>query len=256
MAPLSLIGASLSAETLREEFRETYALSAGGSFWVQNTNGSLEIVSWDENEVLVEATKFVKALGRERAQEAMEALEINVEESADRVAVKTKQPKASSGFMSWLFGHNVDAKVSYRVKVPRGIHVRALTVNGNVDIHAVDGFIDAETTNGQIRISEARSSASASTTNGSIRAEFSELRSVDDMNFRTTNGGITVYAPSDLECSLSASTVNGAVSTDFAVTVEGSKGASRKKLKGDINGGGGELSLRTVNGSIALRKSD
>ena len=132
---------------------------------------------------------------------------------------------------------------------------RRIAVNGNVQIEAVDGQIDAKTTNGQIRISEAGSSASASTTNGSIRAEFRQLTDFDDMSFRATNGGITVYLPEDLPCSVRASTVNGAVSTDFPITIEGSSGRSRKRLEGDINGGGGVLSLRTVNGSIALRKS-
>ena len=145
--------------------------------------------------------------------------------------------------------------MSYRIKVPSGIAVSASTVNGNVNIESVDGRIEAKTTNGQIRISEAGSSASASTTNGSIRAEFSMLTDFEDMSFRATNGGITVYLPKDLPCTVRASTVNGAVSSDFPITIAGSSRRSKKRLEGDINGGGAELSLRTVNGSIALRKS-
>ena len=248
--------ASLSAETLREEFSKRYSIASGGSFSVQNTSGNLEIARWDEDEVLVEASKVVKTLGRDRAEEAMAALKIEVDESRNEIAVQTTLPRGSSGIMSWLFGRGIDAKVSYRIKVPSGIAVRAVTVNGNVQIDSVDGQIDAKTTNGQIRISEAGAGASASTTNGSIRAEFRKLTDFQDMSFRATNGGITVYLPGDLPCSVRASTVNGSVSTDFPITVEGSRGRGRKRLEGDINGGGGELSLRTVNGSIALRKSN
>ena len=249
------VAASLSAETLREEFSERYSIASGGSFSVQNVSGNLEIVSWNEDEVLVEASKVVKTVGRDRAEEAMAALKIEVDESRNEIVVRTTLPRNSSGLMDWIFVRNVGAKVSYRIKVPGGIAVSALTVNGNVRIEAIDGQINAKTTNGQIRISEAGSGVSASTTNGSIRAEFRDLASFENTSFRATNGGITVYLPADLPCSVRASTVNGAVSTDFPITIEGSSGRSKKRLEGDINGGGGELSLRTVNGSIAVRKS-
>jgi len=247
--------AASSAETLKSQFSEAYDIAANGTVSVQNTNGSLEIVSWGGEQVVVEATKVVKTMGRERAEEAMEALEIDVTQSPDELIIKTIRPRqGDSGLMSWIFGRRVEASVSYRLKVPGVIGVRARTVNGNVTIESVAGRIDAQTTNGQIRISEARSSTSASTTNGSIRAEFVELDDREDMSFRTTNGGITLWVPADLACSVQASTVNGAVSTDFPVLVGGGR-TSRKRLTGDINGGGSELSLRTVNGSIQLRKS-
>ena len=250
---VALCGAS-AAETLKSEFHQQYDVAADATVSVQNTNGSLEISSWDGTQVVVAATKLVKTMGRERAEAAMEALEIEVTESRDGLTIKTHLPRDSSGVLGWLFGRRVEARVSYRVQVPGTISVHARTINGNVTIDAVAGRIDAATTNGQIRIIKARATTRASTTNGSIRAEFVELADLDDMSFRTTNGGITVWVPEGLRCTVQASTVNGRVTTDFPILVSGGR-SSRKRLTGDINGGGGELSLRTVNGSIQLRKS-
>lgn len=244
--------ASVGAEELREEFREFYDLGPGETLSVQNTNGSLDIAKWNESRVLVEATKTVEALGRSRAEEAMNALRIEIDHHHGRLEIRTELPKNSEGVMSWLFGRRVRARVAYRIRVPSGVDVQATTVNGNVTVEAVDGQVSAKTTNGQIRISGAGAGTSASTTNGSIRAEFRELAGIGGIDLRTTNGGITVYAPADVQCSLRASTVNGAVSTDFAIS--GVHSRSRKRLHGDINGGGRELSLKTVNGSIQLRK--
>jgi DUF4097 and DUF4098 domain-containing protein YvlB len=49
-----------------------------------------------------------------------------------------------------------------------------------------------------------------------------------------------------------ASTVNGGISTDFPLTVQGRFGP--KRLNGRIGDGGRTLSLTTVNGEIELRR--
>jgi DUF4097 and DUF4098 domain-containing protein YvlB len=48
-----------------------------------------------------------------------------------------------------------------------------------------------------------------------------------------------------------AATVNGDISSDFPMTVSGR--ISRQRLEGTIGGGGRQLSLKTVNGSITLK---
>ena len=97
------IAASLSAETLREEFSKRYSIASGGSFSVHNVSGNLEIVSWNEDEVLVEASKVVKTVGRDRAEEAIAALKIEVDESPNEIVVRTTLPGCTS---SEYFGHS------------------------------------------------------------------------------------------------------------------------------------------------------
>ncbi|MCZ6506870.1 MAG: DUF4097 family beta strand repeat-containing protein [Acidobacteria bacterium] len=253
-AVVALSAAPGGAEELRQEFRQLYDLGAGATVSVRNTNGSLDIAKWKGDQVLVEATKTVEALGRSRVEAAMEALRIAVNHSGTRLEIRTELPENTSGALSWLFGRQVRARVSYRIRVPGGIAIRALTVNGNITVEAIDGKVDAETTNGQIVIRGAQASTIASTLNGSIRADFGSVSDAGEINFRTTNGAITVYAPHDLGCSVDASSVHGSVTTDFLIVVQREHG--RKQLRGDINGGGRRLSLRTVNGSIQLRKKD
>lgn len=253
-AALLLFGSIVSAEELRQDFSQRYELAPGASVSLKNTNGSIVVSSWAENDVLVEATKVIKTLGRSRAEDAMRDLRIEISRPSGDLEIRTRHPQSASGISGWLFGRHVTARVSYRVKVPKGTAVRATTVNGNIGMEAIDGEIVVETTNGKILITEARGKAKVSTTNGSIRAEFTHLAAGADMSFRTTNGSITVYLPKDLPCTVNASTVNGAVSTDFAVPIKSHGHRGHKRLQADINGGGGELTMRTVNGSIQLRK--
>ncbi len=74
----------------------------------------------------------------------------------------------------------------------------------------------------------------------------------DALEFKTVNGGITLDLPQDLSTEVRATTVNGDITTDFPLTVSGRFGPRR--LNGTVGGGGRNLELETVNGSIALRR--
>ena len=90
---------------------------------------------------------------------------------------------------------------------------------------------------------------SASTSGGSIKAYMSK-QPQSDCKLTTSGGGIDVYLVKDVKVSVDASTSGGHVSTDFPVTVQGK--LQKSKLKGEINGGGPQLYLRTSGGSINI----
>jgi hypothetical protein len=255
-ALLAGIAVPAAAETLRDESRETYPLQPGSRVEITNVNGDLEFSSWDRDEALVEITRVVKARGSDRASRALEDLRIEVRHSPSSLEITTRQPSGVSSVLTWLFEGQVQQRVEYRVTLPRGARLEATTINGDVRVDTVTGGLEAETTNGRIELLGAAGAASASTTNGSISAEFVELGSGRDVELSTTNGGIVVYVPVAAGMDLSASTVNGVVDTDFAVLSSGSSARRRNSLRGAINGGGGQLTLETVNGSIELRALD
>ena len=58
--------------------------------------------------------------------------------------------------------------------------------------------------------------------------------------------------PANFDAELSGETVNGGVSSDFPVTIEGKWGP--KSFTGQIGRGGRRLSVETVNGGITLKK--
>jgi DUF4097 and DUF4098 domain-containing protein YvlB len=69
------------------------------------------------------------------------------------------------------------------------------------------------------------------------------------------NGSVEVSLPPDSAADLTASTVNGRISTDFPVTVRGHFG--HRTLHGSLGSAvasGRELRMNTVNGSIVLHQ--
>jgi hypothetical protein len=254
VALLAGLAAPSAAETLREETRETYPIQPGSRVEITNVNGDVELFSWDRSEALVEATKVLKYRGR-RGARALDDLRIEVRHSPESLEIETRQPPGVASIFAWLFGGLVQSQVTYRVTLPRGTRVEATTVNGDVSVDAVGGTVLARTTNGRIEISGAEGAATARTTNGSIRAELVELGS-GRVDLHTINGSIDVYLPATAAFEVSASTVNGSVQSDFAALPSGASALFRRTLRGAINGGGGQLTLGTVNGSIELHARD
>jgi DUF4097 and DUF4098 domain-containing protein YvlB len=257
VAPLCLLAALLisipgNAATVSEQFSQVYELPTGGTVSLENTNGSIEIAVWDRKEVSVEAKKTIKTRHRDRADEALKALRIEVKEEAGRLEIETHYPRRSGSAWSWLWGQEYSARVSYKLTVPRDCSLEIETVNGSVDGTGPRGTLRVRTTNGNVGITDSEGPADIRTTNGNIEAELLRVDAGSDLLFTSTNGGIELYLPADIRSSVSASTTNGSIETDFPIEIQGR--LRRNRLEGEINGGGGQLRMQTTNGSIQIRK--
>jgi len=240
-----------NATTLEETFKKNLPLKSGGRVEVENINGNITIESWDKNEVSIEAEKHVKAGDQRDAEKFMKELQIEIEQSDDEIIITTQHPRKGHGdFWDWVFGDNVSASVSYRIKVPRKCDVEATSTNGGVYVTYVEGKIRLRTTNGKIEAERVKGMVSARTTNGSVNVELEKVTSDEEMEFLTTNGSVTLRVPGSIDCDLQAKTTNGSIKTDFPLEVEGKYGS--KRLRGKINSGGPLIFIETTNGSIKI----
>lgn len=268
---LVLAAASAGAVTLTEKFDRTYPLGEGGELVLDNVNGAVEIEAWDRDEVRIEAEKKVKARSRETAQKALADLKIEIDAGSRRLSVATRMPKSNEGLLNQLWGSDVQASVSYRIKVPRRVTLDAETTNGalrlagtegdtqarstngRVRIESVSGRMKVQTTNGAIEVVDSAGSVDARTTNGGIRVQLAEVTPGSEMSFTTTNGGVTLTLPAGVRATLDAATSNGSIASDFPVLGDARK-PSRRRLSGDLNGGGGRLKIRTTNGGVRIEE--
>lgn len=155
----------------------------------------------------------------------------------------------SGGHMSV---HNNDVRVEFAVRVPAGVNFVGRTVNGEVEAASLSGDVEAYTVNGRVRISTT-GLARANTVNGSITASVGKGNWTRPVAFHTVNGSIRVALPAAAGAQLQAATVNGHISTDFPLAIRGR--FSGKHISGTLGSGGPELSLKTVNGSIDIRRN-
>jgi DUF4097 and DUF4098 domain-containing protein YvlB len=250
---------NLIASTFTETFQKNVNFKNGGFLSLSNTNGDIEIESWDKNEVEIVAYKKVKAEDRETAEKLMKRLEIEIRESNDEIIIETNYPKGSSGggFFGWIFGKdNMSFSVEYEIKVPKEIDLNIHTTNGEVRIEKIVGRLRLESTNGNINAWNINGLTRCKTTNGDIKVEFEDVPEGDEMTFRTTNGSIKIYLPENYSADdVELKTINGHFESDFPMSDNSSR-KSRKRFRGSISEGNRELSCSTTNGSIHLLVND
>jgi DUF4097 and DUF4098 domain-containing protein YvlB len=241
-------------ETIEETFKQNISFQQGGYLSISNFNGYIKIIPWDKSEVEIVAHKEVRASDQERAEKLMQKLNIIVAESNDKIEIETDSPRSSrhgSGFFDWLLGKGESGcSVSYELKVPFQIDLNLITTNGEINIQGISGRVRMQSTNGEITAEDIKGFVRCKTTNGSIRVGFIQIPGDDEISFKTTNGSVTLYLPSDYAGSVDLETTNGDIETDFPLKIK--KKWSRKHIKGLISSGGGEIQCSTTNGDIQL----
>lgn len=230
---------------LTEEFHKTYPLSAQGRIEIENLNGPVHISGWDRDEVKVDAVK--SAWTQERLDEAR----IEVRSGQDDLSIRTEYPDHDHTFNSEN-PHNNPASVEYTLTVPRQARLDEIKlVNGRLDVQDLAGEVRASCVNGRIQARNLQGPAELDTVNGELDASVSQLTSAR-LKLSSVNGALRVTLPSDAKADIQASTVSGHISDDFGLPVKRHHFVGQS-LHGELGGGGAEVRLSNVNGTIEIR---
>lgn len=159
-------------------------------------------------------------------------------------------------------------KTNLEIEIPSGMDVVAKTYNdGDILITNVQGDIVIQNYNGETVALNISGSVIATTYNGQIKVTFDKVTENTPMSFSTFNGDIDLTFPSSYKASFKMKTEQGDIFTGFDMNIASSTPVQKKDTKsgafklvidewkkGDINGGGPEVSLKNYNGDIYLRK--
>jgi len=247
---------SVFAATIEETFKKRLDCIQNSLIIVENSNGRIEVSSWDNQEIEIVAYKRVEG-SEKSAAKLMERIEIEIEQDECKIKIETVVPKSmdgDGGFFSWLFGDkNPSYSVQYEIKVPYESDLDLNTTNGKIITDKVSGKIRLKTTNGKIDAENIKGVVRCQTTNGSINVEFDEITSEDEMTFRTTNGSIKLYFPENYGGYADLKTTNGHIDSDFRLeSSRNDSRRSRKSYNGKFGEGEGSITCKTTNGSIYL----
>lgn len=227
------------ASAVTEEFHQTYPLSANGRIELSNINGSVHINAWDQNQVKVDAVK--------RADDAagLKRMEIRVDARADTVAIETRYQQDDN----WNRHGEHFSEVEYTLTVPRNARLDEIKlINGALDVAGVTGEVRASCINGKLTASGLTGDARLATINGPLEANFSAVRATR-IELNSVNGPVHLTLPSDAKAQIEATTVHGAIGNDFGLHINNHRFVGHD-LQGELGGGGGEIRLSNVNGTI------
>lgn len=242
---LTAAAARADSYSFKETFTRTAPFNATGTLSLDNVNGSVDIRTWDKNEILIEGEKSAKT------DEELKLIELSIDTKPEAATVKVRLPKRPG---SWFGGSNIRASVTFRITVPataKLAHIR--TVNSSITLTDLAGPVNAATVNGRINATGLRGNATLETVNGSLRADFAALTAGQQLSLETVNGSVTAGFPADAGVTVNASVVNGHVDCDFPITLSGGR-IRGSSLKGDIGDARASLRARSVNGGIHVVK--
>ena len=234
------------SQELREEFHQTYPLSATGRVSLENINGGVQIKVWDRAALQLDAIK--KAYRKDRLDEA----KIDVTSTEENIRIKTEYPSGNQNFRSGEGRYNNPAIVEYILTVPRKAMLETIElVNGSLDIDGVEGDVKASSINGKVVARGLMGEAKLSTINGQLHAIFVKLDDAKPISLNSVNGSVNLIIPSDANAAIRASTVHGGISNDFGLQVRHGDYVGHN-LDGQIGNGGPRIKLENVNGSIKI----
>jgi len=238
-AALSLFLAAVWAVpscAITKEVNQSYPLQAGGSFELQNVNGTVEVEGWDKSEVEVHAVKTAK-----EKEADLDRVSIEVDARPTTVSIVTRYPQ----------NEGVEVAVEFKIHVPHSARVEHVgTVNGTLRISGIETVEDLHTVNGNIEVYESGGNVHAHTTNGNVHLELARLREKNAAIAETTNGSLVLAVPSDTQADLEARCLNGNFYSELPLSLESTQ--RPREIHGKLGRGGASIHLRTVNGGIRL----
>lgn len=159
-------------------------------------------------------------------------------------------------------------KLKLEIELPSGFDLNVSTYNdGDLMISNIQGELEINNYNGEIIAETISGSVVATTYNGEIKVTFDKVTEATPMSFSTFNGDIDLTFPASLKATFKMKTEQGEILSGFDMAMIKSGSIQKKDtksgtykvvidewVKGDINGGGPEFSIKNYNGDIIIRK--
>jgi len=246
---VALTVASLTQAALAADFYQELSATPGETLNLMTHSGSILVRTHNKDSVIVD----VDVSGREEDE-----FEVKVERRSDEIIVlgEKENPNSWNGL-----------KVKFEITVPERFELELRTAGGSISIDDLQGDIDANTSGGSISVGNIQGDVELHTSGGSIKTDniYGEIdahtsggsiqvsfaqQPTKDASLTTSGGSIVASLPDDIAISIDASTSGGRVKSEFDVTGR----VKKQSIRGDINGGGPELTLQTSGGSIRITK--
>ncbi len=215
--------------------------AAGGTITVDaRKNGGVSVKGWDRNEVLVRARIQTSASTQTEADDL--AKQIRIETGGGKIFAEGPENRRD---YHW--------DVSYEIFVPRRSDLSLEAYNGGISIADVSGRIEFTGHNGGVVLKRVGGLVRGGTTNGGVVVELDGARwDGETLDVKTTNGGIVMSVPENYSAHLETGTVNGHLSVDFPVTVQG---RITRELAVNLGSGGPTVRAMTTNGGVKIKRT-
>jgi DUF4097 and DUF4098 domain-containing protein YvlB len=254
---LILIGAAAGVQA--EEWTKTYSVAGRPEVRVNVDDGKIRVATSNEGGVKATVSTCGWKIGPH---------EVRVEENqnGNRIDIAVKVPPGPHVMIgcksvevelvvpavSDLDLHSKDGSI-----VADGVKgtERLSTGDGRIEARSIDGALDADTQDGSVNVDGRFDRLTVHTGDGRIDAVARRgSRLNGPWSLITRDGNVNVRLPQDVAAELDARTADGSVNCEFPLAVSSSGDEDAHSVRGNLNGGGPRLEIRTQDGRIDVVK--
>lgn len=183
---LPILGfAEKNGEVVEKKISRQFVTQANNYLDINNRYGNIDIAIGAVNQIKIDVRITAEASNANKAQEAVDRINIAFEENANRVAARTEVAN-NSGWNTWFDNSNVNIKINYTVLVPIDIFLELENKYGNIYVETTNRDLRIDLAYGDIRL-------------GSINAKLNLNMSYSDGAIAGIKEGNITLSYSDLE---------------------------------------------------------
>ena len=167
-----------------------------------------------------------------------------------------------------IISNNWNEGVELVIEVPSTVSIKAKAYNdGDLEVSNITGDLELTNYNGGITALAVSGSVIAQTYNGDIKIVYEKLKPDTPLSYANYNGDIDITFPATLKATLKLKTNQGEIYTGFDGSVVRSNPVQKSDsksgafkvviddwIKSEVNGGGPEITMKSYNGDIYVRK--
>ena len=176
--------ASPGQQQVTRDFQKTLSLPPGQSFRIENKFGEVRIHGESSREVKISATIRTQADSREQAQSFADKVQIEVQQTAQGVEVRTHYPEENR---NWFGRKNASYSVDYDIAMPSDAPLLVKNSFGGVNASGVRSKSEFDNSHGSLNV---RDTGSARLTNSFGSIELSGASG--DVSVTDNNGSVQV----------------------------------------------------------------
>jgi hypothetical protein len=174
---------NLNTEGLSARELKTFKVHGQPEVLLDTFDGSIELHSWDRNEIEVEVEK------RAMEQALLDEIKVDAQQEGDKIVIKVSGP-ARADRRGVTIGMHISPTARLRVAVPKNANVNAMSGDGSIRAEAIEGKIVLRTTDGSIVGSRLGGDIQMRSGDGSIRLE----NATGKLDLETDDGSVGVEA--------------------------------------------------------------
>ena len=142
--------------TKEKTLKKEYSVNKDAELTVDNSYGNIDIVTWNENRIVIEVHIKTNGNDEEKVQNKLDNIDVDFSGSPSKVVARTVFKDRKSSSWSWWGNNNnnVNMEINYTIKMPLSNSVNLSNDYGGINLTTLNGPAKINCDYGQINIGQ------------------------------------------------------------------------------------------------------